>query len=47
VIWPEKGDENTKFFQVYSKSRKMVNIIWSLIDAEGRKVSSFEGMARL
>jgi hypothetical protein len=47
ALWLEKGDDNTKFFQAYAKGRKMDNTIWSLKDSEGRKVSSFDGMARI
>jgi hypothetical protein len=31
----EKGDENTKFFQAYSKGRKLTNMIWSMKNNQG------------
>jgi hypothetical protein len=47
AIWLENGDENTIFFQAYTKGRKAANTIWSLKDREGRSVTSFEGLANI
>jgi hypothetical protein len=47
VIWMEKGNENTKFFQAYSKGRKLTNTIWSMKNSQGREVSTFEELAKL
>jgi len=47
AIWLSYGDENTKFFQAFSKGMKMANTIWGLRDRVGEVVSSFEGLAKL
>jgi hypothetical protein len=47
AIWLSCGDENTKFFQAFSKGRKMANTIWGLRNRAGEVVSSFEGLAKL
>lgn len=45
--WLESGDENTKFFQAYTKGCKMDNTIWTLMDRDGRDLSSFKDMDAL
>jgi hypothetical protein len=47
AIWLSCSDEITKFFQAFSKGRKMANIIWGLRNRVGEVVSSFEGLAKL
>jgi hypothetical protein len=46
ALWLECGDENTKFFQAYARSRKLTNTIWSLKDSAGRDVKSFDGLSK-
>jgi hypothetical protein len=43
----ESGDENTKFFQDFSKGRRNVNTIWQLKDSAGNMENTFEGMSSL
>ena len=40
--WLESGDENTKFFQTFAKSREMKDTIWELEDHNNDFVSSLE-----
>jgi hypothetical protein len=47
AIWLKSGDDNTKKIQAYANGRNIKNTIWSLIDEEGREVSSFQDLARL
>lgn len=47
ALWLECGDENTKFFQAYVRSRKLTNTIWGLRDFVGRDVKSFDGLEKL
>ena len=41
------GDDNTKFFQDFSKGRKQQNTIWELRNPNDEPVSTFEGMAEI
>jgi len=47
AIWLKSGVENTKKVQAFAKGRKTRNTIWSLLDEEGREVSSFQKLAQL
>jgi hypothetical protein len=47
ATWLESGEENTKFFQAYSKGRKHINTIWHLKDQAGNLETTFEGMSKL
>ena len=43
----ESADENTKFFQAFTKGRKNQNIIWGMKNENNEEISSFEGLANL
>jgi hypothetical protein len=47
ATWLASGDENTKFFQAFSKGRRCANTIWHLKDRDGNQENTFEGMSRL
>ena len=37
-IWISCGDENTKFFQDFSRGQKMSNAIWEMKNLDGESV---------
>ena len=43
-IWMICGDDNTKFFQAFSKGRKQQNTIWELRNSVHEPVTNFEAM---
>jgi hypothetical protein len=47
ALWLACGDENTKFFQAFSKGRKMTNTIWSLRNQRGEEVKNHNELAKL
>ena len=40
----ECGDENTKFFQAFTKGKKQQNTIWDLKKANNETATSFEDL---
>uniref|UniRef100_A0A803PLP7 Reverse transcriptase domain-containing protein n=1 Tax=Cannabis sativa TaxID=3483 RepID=A0A803PLP7_CANSA len=47
VDWLSSGDQNTKFFHAYASSRKASNRISSLLDSNGTKITSKDGMSNI
>ncbi|KAM6558713.1 hypothetical protein CsatA_027952 [Cannabis sativa] len=47
VDWLRSGDQNTKFFHTHASSRKATNRITSLLDSNGTKITSKEGMSNI
>ena len=47
ALWLLCGDENTKFFQAYSKGRNITNTIWGISNNLGDRVTSFDGLANV
>jgi len=47
AICLDKGDENTKFFQAYTKGWKSSNSMSKLKNQEVLEVSSFEGLSKM
>ena len=43
-IWMESGDDNTKFFQDFSKGIKQQNTIWEFKNANNETTTSFEDL---
>ena len=41
------GDDNTKFFQAFTKGRKQQNTIWELRNSADEPVTTFEGMVEI
>ncbi|XP_060972669.1 uncharacterized protein LOC133038517 [Cannabis sativa] len=47
VDWLQSGDQNTKFFHAHASSRKAANRIHFLLDSNGAKTTSNEGISNI
>lgn len=47
AIWLKAGDENSRFFQIFAKGRKVTNTIWNLPFLEGGLADSFNKLSQL
>lgn len=47
AIWLKAGDENTKFYQNFSKGRKTANTIWKIPLPNGEQANNFQKLSRL
>lgn len=47
ALWISCGDENTKFFQDFTRGRKLKNMIWELHNNDEETMSTFEGLSNL
>eukprot|EP00253_Pinus_taeda_P014598 PITA_14598 len=47
ALWLQAGDDNSKFFHCYAKSRKVSNTIWKLPSPDGGIADNFQKIAHL
>ena len=47
AIWMECDDDNTKFFQAFTKGRRQQNTIWELKKENNKIATTFEDLAEI